>query len=42
MIGFKINVVLTRLADKMLNKIRKKHTATFKREFFLSVFKLLV
>ena len=40
MIGFKINVLLTRLADKVRNKIGI-HTATFKRELFFSVFKAI-
>ena len=41
MIGFKINVLLTRLADKVLNKIGI-HVATFiKREFFFSVFEAI-
>ena len=40
MIGFKINVLLTRLANKLLNKIGI-HTATFKREFFFSSFKAI-
>ena len=41
MIGFKINVLLTRLVGKVLNKIGI-HTATFRSEFFLSVFKASV
>ena len=41
MIGFKINVLLTRLADKVLNKIGI-HVATFiKREFLFSVFEAI-
>ena len=41
MIGLKINVLLTRLADKVLNKIGI-HIATFiKREFFFSVFEAI-
>ena len=41
MIGFKINVLLTRLANKVLNTIGT-HTATFiKREFFFSVFEAI-
>ena len=41
MIGFKINVLLTRLANKVLNTI-VTHTATFiKREFFFSVFEAI-
>ena len=40
MIDFKINVLLTRLADKVLNKIGI-HTDTFKRKFFFSVFKTI-
>ena len=38
MIGFKINVLFIRLADKVLNKIGI-YTATFKREFFFPGFK---
>ena len=41
MIGFKVNVLLTRLAGKLLNKIGTR-TATFKREFFFSVLKASV
>ena len=41
MIGFKINVLLTRLANKVLNTI-VTHIATFiKREFFFSVFEAI-
>ena len=41
MIGFKINVLLTRPADKVLNKIGM-HIATFiKREFFFYVFEAI-
>ena len=41
MIGFKLNVLLTRLADKVLNKIGI-HTAISKRDFFNSVFKTTI
>ena len=40
MIGFKINVLLTTLAHKVLNKIGI-HTDTFKSELFVSVFKAI-
>ena len=41
MIGFKINVLLTRLVDKVLNMIGI-HIATFiKRKFFFSVFEAI-
>ena len=40
MIGFKISILLTRLADTVLNKIGI-HAAIFKREFFFSVFKAI-
>ena len=41
MIGFKINILLTRLVDKVLNKIQI-YTVAFKREFPFSVFKTSV
>ena len=41
MIGFKINVLLTRLANKVLNTV-VIHIATFtKRYFFFSVFEAI-
>ena len=41
MIGFKINVLLTRLVDKVLNKIGI-HIATFiKRKIFFLVFEAI-
>ena len=41
MIVFKINILLTRLVDKVLNKIQI-YTVTFKREFPFSAFKTSV
>ena len=41
MIGFKLNVLLTRLVDKVLNKIGI-HTAISKRDLFNSVFKTTI
>ena len=40
MIGFKVNVLLTWLAGKLLNKVETR-TAAFKREFFFSVLKAM-
>ena len=40
MIGFKVDVLLTRLADKLLNQVETR-TAAFKREFFFSVLKAI-
>ena len=41
MISFKIKVLLTRLADKVLNKIGIRIATFFKREFFFSVFEAI-